>query len=236
EGDWVLKGATFRVEKGESVAMVGPTGAGKTTLISLLTRFYEPQRGTILVNGKEIREYSVPSLRQAIGVVLQDVFLFSGSVRDNITLGKSGMGEVAIEQSARMANAIGFIDKLPERYETDIRERGGLLSTGQKQLLAFARILAYDPRIIIMDEATSSVDSLTESLIKEAIARLLTGRTAIVIAHRLSTVRNADRILVLTKGVIREQGTHQELMDMGGVYRRLYEYQFQSESVTSTAT
>jgi len=224
--EWVLKNVSFRVGRGERVALVGHTGAGKTTVTSLLLRFYEPQRGEILVNGIDIRRYSLQSLRHLFAIVQQDIFLFTGNVADNISLGDPGISHDTIRTAAMRVQADRFISRLPGGYESEVRERGAGLSVGEKQLLSFARALAFDPPVLILDEATSSIDTETELLIQDAIQTLLRGRTSIVIAHRLSTIRSADTILVFHHGEIRERGTHEELMDHGGLYRKLYEIQY----------
>lgn len=221
----VIEDLSFRVDPSEMVAIVGATGAGKTSIISLLTRLYEPQEGKILLDGTGIGEYTQADLRRQTAVVLQDVFLFSGTVRENIALGNPAIADDAIEEAARRVQADGFIRRLPRGYDTELGERGAILSTGQRQLLAFARALAHDPPILILDEATSSVDSETEALIQEALDVLFAGRTSIVIAHRLSTIMNADWIIALHKGTIREMGTHGELMKRGGIYSKLYRLQ-----------
>jgi ATP-binding cassette subfamily B protein len=226
--DYVLKGVSFEVEPGHSVAVVGATGAGKSTLINLLCRFYEAQRGEVLVDGRDVKAWDARALRRRIGVVQQDVFMFSGTVERNIRLG----GEIDPERVRRAAedvNAARFIERLPDGYREDVRERGNLLSTGQRQLLAFARALAFDPDILVLDEATSSIDTETETLIQEAVGRLMKGRTSIVIAHRLSTIRNADRIVVLHHGEVREAGTHEELLAEKGIYYRLYQLQYRGQ-------
>ena len=226
EPEWVLKNVSFRVERGERVALVGHTGAGKTTVTSLLLRFYDVQRGEILINGVDIREYDLESLRRLFAIVQQDFFLFTGNVADNISLGDPGITPEMIRTAAVRVQADRFISRLPEGYEAQVRERGAGLSVGEKQLLSFARALAFNPPVLILDEATSSIDTETELLIQEAIQTLLEGRTSIVIAHRLSTIRSADTILVFHHGEIRERGTHDELMAIGGLYRRLYEIQY----------
>ncbi len=224
--DWVLKGVSFRARPGERVAMVGHTGAGKSTVISLLMRFYHPQRGQILFDGVPIPQLDLQELRSHISLVLQDVFLFSRSVEYNIRLGSEQITDTRVQAAAARVGAQRFIEQLPQRYQTPLGERGASLSLGERQLLSFARALAFDPVVLVLDEATSSVDSALEQRIEEAIAVLLRGRTALVIAHRLSTVQSADRILVLQHGEVREEGTHQQLLQHGGLYARLYELQF----------
>ena len=222
----VLKGISFRVRPGEKVALVGATGGGKTSIIAALCRFYDVERGAILVDGVDVREWNKQELRRHLGLVLQDVFLFSGDIADNITLGDRRIGEKQMLEAARRAHIGPFIEKLPNRYHAEVQERGSTLSQGQRQLLSFARALAFDPKILILDEATSSVDTQTEMLIQEALDELLKNRTALIIAHRLSTIRHADRILVIHKGEIWEQGTHDELRAQGGLYARLYDLQY----------
>ncbi|MBN1447701.1 MAG: ATP-binding cassette domain-containing protein, partial [Bacteroidetes bacterium] len=234
EGEWVLKDVSFEIPNGHSVAIVGATGSGKTTIINLLCRFYDIQKGRITVGGVDIRDIPAAALRKFIGIVLQDVFLFSGSIRNNITLGDGSIPMQRVEEVSRLVGVERFIERLPEKYDAEIRERGGSLSVGQKQLLAFARALAYDPQLLILDEATSSVDTETELLIQEAIARLLKGRTSVVIAHRLSTIQNADTILVMHKGQIRERGNHQELLAMRGIYYRLYQLQYKEQDISAS--
>jgi len=226
EWDWVLRDVSFRIGQGERVAVVGHTGAGKTTLASLLLRFYEPQRGQILVGGVPIERIPTRRLRDAIGLVLQDVFLFSRDIDYNIRLGRSDIDHERVRMAAHSVGADEFIDRLPRGLATPLGERGETLSVGQRQLLAFARALAFDPRVLILDEATSSVDSALEARIERAVETLMRGRTALVIAHRLSTVQSADRILVMHHGELREQGTHAELLAAGGLYARLFELQF----------
>jgi ABC-type multidrug transport system fused ATPase/permease subunit len=208
------------------VAIVGATGAGKTSIISLLDRFYEPREGSILLDGRDIREYAQADLRRQMAVVLQDVFLFSGTVRENIGLGNPAITDEAIEEAARRVQADGFIRRLPRGYDTEVGERGETLSVGQKQLLSFARALAHDPPILILDEATSSVDSETEALIQEALDVLFADRTSIVIAHRLSTIMGSDRIITVHKGKLSEAGTHRELISREGIYSKLYRLQY----------
>ena len=232
EPEWVLKNVSFRVERGERVALVGHTGAGKTTVTALLLRFYEIQRGEILINGVDIRRYKLSALRRLFAIVQQDFFLFTGTVGQNVSLGDPDIDEERIRSAAVRVQADRFISRLPEGYASQVRERGAGLSVGEKQLLSFARALAFDPPVLILDEATSSIDTETERLIQEAIQTLLSGRTSIVIAHRLSTIRSADTILVFHHGEIRERGTHDELMVTGGLYRRLYEIQYR-EAVTA---
>jgi ATP-binding cassette subfamily B protein len=226
--DWVLKDVSFRIAPGSKVAIVGHTGAGKTTLINLLMRFYEPQDGEILLDGVPIGELRVKELRDRIGLVLQDVFLFSRDVEYNIKLGSREIGDIRVRDAARRVGATRFIERLPGGYEQPLGERGSSLSVGERQLLSFARALAFDPAILILDEATSSVDSEVEAQIEEATNELMKDRTSLVIAHRLSTVQGADRILVFHHGELKEGGTHQELLDKGGLYARLHELQFAS--------
>lgn len=225
----VLKNVSFTVNKGETVAIVGATGAGKSSIINLLTRFYEFQEGSILIDGKDIRSIEQHSLRARIALVLQDVFLFSGTIGHNIALGNEEITPEAIENAATTVGAHTFIDRLPLRYNTPVQERGATLSVGQKQLISFARALATNPDILILDEATSSVDTETEQLIDHAVQTLLADRTSIVIAHRLSTIQRADKIIVLHHGELREQGTHQELLAYNGLYARLYRLQYKEQ-------
>ncbi|HEY6140238.1 MAG TPA: ABC transporter ATP-binding protein [Thermoanaerobaculia bacterium] len=231
EPEWVLKNVSFRVERGERVAIVGHTGAGKTTVTALLLRFYEPQRGEILINGVDIREYSLASLRALFAIVQQDFFLFTGTVEQNIALGDPDISAEAVRKAAERVQADRFISRLPEGYKAEVRERGAGFSVGEKQLLSFARALAFNPPVLILDEATSSIDTETERLIQEAIQTLMEGRTSIVIAHRLSTIRSADTILVFHHGEIRERGSHEELMRANGLYRKLYEIQYRETAV-----
>ena len=232
DGAPVLSEIDFAVEPGKSVALVGATGAGKTTIISLLMRFYDVGQGRVAVDGKDVREWDLEALRSSMALVLQDVHLFSGTIASNIRLGS----EIPIERVRAAAEAVAanrFIEKLPKGYETEVKERGATLSVGQKQLLSFARALAHDPRVLILDEATSSVDTETEQLIQKALAVLMKGRTAIVIAHRLSTVQNVDEILVMHKGRIKERGTHQELLARRGMYWKLYQLQYKDQEIAA---
>jgi len=226
---WVLKDVSFSIAPGERVAIVGYTGAGKTTLASLLCRFYDVQRGCICIDGIDLRDYVKEDLRRRIGMVLQDVFLFSGPIDRNIRLGDEDLSDERIRQCAEYVNAAPFIEKLPGAYAYDVGERGGNISTGQRQLLAFARTLAHDPDVLVLDEATSSVDTETEGLIQDAIGKLMKDRTSIVIAHRLSTVQHADRIIVLHHGEVRETGSHQELLAGRGLYYKLYQLQYKDQ-------
>ncbi|MFH1574303.1 MAG: ABC transporter ATP-binding protein [Acidobacteriota bacterium] len=228
-GEPVLQDVSFQVAPGERVALVGATGAGKSTLISLLSRFYDVRRGSILIDGVDVRGYELQGLRRSIGIVLQDVFLFSGSVAENIRLGNEDIDPEIVRRSAKTVHASTFIERLADQYNTQVGERGSSLSVGQRQLLAFARALAYDPRILILDEATSSIDTQTELLIRDALERLLQGRTSLIIAHRLSTIQSADRIIVLHRGRIREMGSHQELLKQRGIYWRLYQLQYKDQ-------
>lgn len=229
DNDYVLKNLTFSIEPGETVAIVGHTGAGKTSIINILTRFYDIQKGQILVDGTDIREIDKRNLRKYIAMVLQDVFLFSGSIKSNISLNDDSIPEEKLISAAESVGADRFIRQLPGGYDEPVKEKGATLSVGQKQLISFARALAYDPKILILDEATSSVDTETEHLIQRAIEKLLIGRTAIVIAHRLSTIQNADKILVMHKGELREMGTHQQLLQKKGIYYKLYQLQYKEQ-------
>jgi ATP-binding cassette subfamily B multidrug efflux pump len=226
EPEWVLKDISFHVKPGQTIAFVGATGAGKTSIINLLSRFYDIQKGNIRVDGQDLREYDLSQLRRQIGVVLQDVFLFAGSIRDNITLGNREISDTKIMEAAALVGAQRFIERLPGGLDYPVMERGATLSVGQRQLISFVRALVYEPRVIVLDEATSSVDSETEELIQEAIDKLMEGRTALVIAHRLSTIQKADRIIVLDRGEIKETGTHDELLRQNGYYAQLYRMQY----------
>jgi ATP-binding cassette subfamily B protein len=233
-GDPVLKGVSFRIAPGEKVAVVGATGSGKTTTIKLLNRSYDIQQGSIKVSGVDVREWDLHALRRHIGVVLQDVFLFSGDVRGNLILGDPSVSQERVEQAAKHANADQFIRQLPDGYLAQVRERGSNFSVGQRQLLSLARVLVFGPEILVMDEATSSVDTETEALIQDALDKVMRDRTCLLIAHRLSTIRNADRIIVLHHGEVREIGSHAELMDRQGIYYRLYQLQYEREELKVT--
>lgn len=226
DDDYVLRDISFSAEPGQMIALVGPTGAGKSSIINLLSRFYEIQQGEIFVDDKEIHEYQLDNLRKHIGVVLQDVFLFSDTIRNNITLNNTAISDNKIEEAARLVGAWEFINKLPGGLSYNVMERGGTLSVGQRQLISFVRTLVYDPRIIVLDEATSSVDSETEELIQQAVEKLMQSRTSLVIAHRLSTIQKADKILVLKKGRIVEHGTHSQLLQHDGLYADMHQIQY----------
>jgi ATP-binding cassette subfamily B protein len=231
--DWVLSDVSFRIEPGETIAVVGHTGAGKTTIASLLLRFYEVQRGVIRVGGIDIREFDLEDLRRNFGIVLQDPHLFTGTIADNIRLGTEGISDGQMADAAARVNLLDFVQTLPEGFAQPVRERGAGYSTGQKQLINFARALAHNPRFLILDEATSSVDTETELRIREALQHLVAGRTSIIIAHRLSTIQRADRIVVMHKGKLREIGTHQELLAMRGIYWKLYQLQYKDQESSS---
>ncbi|MBA3791131.1 MAG: ABC transporter ATP-binding protein, partial [Rubrobacter sp.] len=222
----VLHGVSFEVEPGQTVALVGPTGAGKTTIASLIPRFYDATEGGIRIDGRDVRAFARKDLRRNIGIVLQEPFLFSGTVAENIGYGLDDAGREEIEAAARAVDANGFIAELPDGYDTVLGEGGGSLSQGQRQLLSFARAVLTDPRILILDEATSNIDTRTEAIIQDALATLLKGRTSVVIAHRLSTIRGADVILAIRDGRIAERGTHAELLEKNGLYADLYRRQF----------
>jgi ATP-binding cassette subfamily B multidrug efflux pump len=224
--DWVLKDVSFKVEPGQSIALVGHTGSGKSTITNLLMRFYDVQRGRILLDGVDLRDWDLQSLRENFAVVLQEIFLFSGTIAGNIRLGRSDISEERVKWAAQEVHAEQFIEKLKGSYQAEVRERGAGLSVGQKQLISFARALAFDPALLILDEATSSIDTETEQLIQQAIERVMRNRTSIVVAHRLSTIQRADQIIVLHHGEIRERGTHQELLAQHGLYWRLYKLQY----------
>ncbi len=231
--DWILKDVSFKVAHGQSVALVGHTGSGKTTITNLLMRFYDVQRGRILLDGVDLREWDLQSLRQNFAVVLQDVFLFSGTVESNIRLGRQEISQDRVKWAAHEVHADRFIERLRDGFAAEVRERGAGLSVGQKQLISFARALAFDPALLILDEATSSIDTETEQLIQQAIERVMRDRTSIVVAHRLSTIQRADQIIVLHHGEIREQGTHQQLLAERGLYWMLYKLQYAEGQVTS---
>jgi len=230
EPEWVLKDVSFEVRPGQRIGVVGATGSGKTTIISLLLRLYDVQEGRITIDGTDVREMDLHELRRLFSLVLQDVHLFSGTIADNIRLGNASITDERVRQAAAAVHADTFIAKLPGAYAAPVAERGATLSVGQKQLLSFARALAFDPRVLILDEATSSVDTETEILIRDALGALMAGRTTIAIAHRLSTIQDMDRILVLHKGVVREAGTHQELLGLRGIYYKLFELQYKTKA------
>jgi ATP-binding cassette subfamily B multidrug efflux pump len=232
EMDWVLRDVSFTVEPNETAAIVGHTGAGKTTIISLLLRFYDVQQGAIKIDGVDVRLMDLTDLRRRFGVVLQDPFLFTGTIEENIRLGTAGIDQRRIERAAEDVNVADFIRSLPEGYESAVQERGSTLSTGQKQLISFARALAHDPKILILDEATSSVDTDTEMRVRDALTRLVEGRTSVVIAHRLSTIQRADKIIVMHKGRVREMGSHQQLLTNRGIYWKLYQLQYKDQEVS----
>lgn len=229
--DWVLKDVSFRVEVGESIALVGHTGSGKTTITNLIMRFYDVQKGKVLVDGVDVCDWDLHDLRSNFAVVLQDVFLFSGSIENNIRLGNEKIDRGRIEWAAREVRADEFIQKLDGGYKAEVRERGAGLSVGQKQLISFARALAFDPKILVLDEATSSIDTETEQLIQRAVTRVMTKRTSLVVAHRLSTIQKCDRIIVMHHGELRESGTHNELLAHRGLYWRLYQLQYSGEKL-----
>jgi ATP-binding cassette, subfamily B, multidrug efflux pump len=228
--DWVLKNVSFTVEAGESIALVGATGSGKTTVTNLLMRFYDVQKGKILLDGVDVRDWDLQSLRENFAVVLQDVFLFSGSIADNIRLGNKMIDDEKIVWAAREVHADEFVQKIPDAYQSEVKERGAGLSVGQKQLISFARALAFDPKILVLDEATSSIDTETEQLIQQAVDRVMQERTSLIVAHRLSTIQKCDRILVFHHGELREAGTHNQLLVERGLYWRLYQLQYANEN------
>src|SRR6266576_2360815 len=231
EPDWVLRDVSFAIEPGETVAIVGHTGAGKTTIISLLMRFYDVQKGAIKIDGVDIKDMDLADLRRRFGVVLQDPFLFTGTVEGNILLGTEFITDEDVQQAAVDVNLADFIRTLPQGFKEEVRERGSTLSTGQKQLISFARALAHNPKILILDEATSSVDTETEFKVRDALSRMVEGRTSVVIAHRLSTVQRADKIIVMHKGLVREEGTHQQLLAQRGIYYKLYQLQYKDQEI-----
>src|SRR5882757_8739310 len=232
-GDWVLRDVTFAIEPGQTVAIVGHTGAGKTTLISLLLRFYDVQKGAVRIDGVDVREMDLANLRSRFGVVLQDPFLFSGTIGGNIRLGTKRIQDADIEKAAEDVNLADFIRALPKGFDAEVRERGSTLSTGQKQLISFARALAHEPKILILDEATSSVDTETEFRVRDALSRMIgaEGRTSIIVAHRLSTIQRSDKIIVMHKGRVREMGSHQQLLSQRGIYWKLYQLQYKDQEV-----
>jgi ATP-binding cassette subfamily B protein len=234
--DWILRDVTFAIEPGETVAVVGHTGAGKTTMISLLLRFYDVQKGAIRIDGVDVKDMDLVDLRSRFGVVLQDPFLFSGTIGGNIRLGTERIHSEHIQQAAEDVNLSDFIATLPKGFDEEVRERGSTLSTGQKQLISFARALAHEPKILILDEATSSVDTETEFKVRAALARMVEGRTSLIIAHRLSTIQRADKIIVMHKGQLREMGTHQELLAQRGIYYKLYQLQYKDQEIPLAST
>jgi len=233
--EWVLRDVSFTIQSGETAAIVGHTGAGKTTLSNLMTRFYDVQRGAVLIEGVDVRDWDLGALRRRFAVVLQDPVLFTGTVTSNIRLGTERITQQEIENAADQVNVGEYIRSLPAGFQEPVREGGSTLSTGQKQLINFARALAHNPRILILDEATSSVDTETELRVRSALNRLVTGRTSVVVAHRLSTIQSANRILVMHKGQLREIGTHQELLAQHGLYWKLYRLQYQDQEIPETA-
>ena len=235
EYDWVLRDVTFTIDPGETIAIVGHTGAGKTTIISLLLRFYDVQRGAIRIDGVDIKEMPIAELRKRFGVVLQDPFLFTGTIEGNIRLGTDWISDEQVRQAAEDVNLSDFIHALPKTYKEEVRERGATLSTGQKQLISFARALAHSPKILILDEATSSVDTETEFKVRDALGKMVEGRTSIIIAHRLSTVQRADKIIVMHKAQLREIGTHQQLLAQHGIYYKLYQLQYKDQEIAAHA-
>jgi ATP-binding cassette subfamily B multidrug efflux pump len=229
--DWVLKNVSFKVESGQTIALVGATGAGKSSVINLLSRFYEYNKGCISIDNIDIRDYELNSLQKNIGVVLQDVFLFSDTILNNITLNNPSISREKVVESAKIIGAHDFIMKLPADYDYNVMERGSMLSVGQRQLIAFLRAYVYEPKLLVLDEATSSIDTESEKLIRNAIEKLTEGRTSVIIAHRLATIQKADKIIVMEKGEVIEQGNHQELLKFNGHYKRLFELQFKEEIV-----
>ena len=235
EPDWVLRDVSFAIEPGETAAIVGHTGAGKTTIISLLLRFYDVLQGAVRIDGVDIREMDLDDLRRRYGVVLQDPFLFTGTVAQNIRLGSEQVTRERVERAAEEVNIADFIRTLPEGFDEKMQERGSTLSTGQKQLVSFARALAHDPKILVLDEATSSVDTETEFRVRDALSRMVEGRTSVIVAHRLSTIQRADKILVMHKGKLREMGSHQELLAQRGIYYKLYQLQYKDQEIPAGA-
>jgi ATP-binding cassette subfamily B protein len=233
--DWVLRDVSFRIAAGETVAVVGHTGAGKTTLTNLLLRFYDVQKGAIRIGGIDVREFDLADLRKRFGVVLQDPYLFTGTIETNIRLGTAGITPNGVTLAAEQVNLLDFVETLPDRFDTAVKERGNGFSTGQKQLISFARALAHNPTILILDEATSSVDTETEFKVREALEKLVTNRTSLVIAHRLSTIQRADQIVVMHKTQLREMGTHQELLAVKGIYWKLYQLQYKEQEADDQA-
>jgi ATP-binding cassette subfamily B protein len=231
EPDWVLRDVNFAIEPGETVAIVGHTGAGKTTIISLLMRFYDVQKGAVRIDGIDVKEMDLDDLRRRFGVVLQDPFLFTGTVEGNIRLGTKWIEDEDVEKAAEDVNLADFIRSLPRGFKEEVHERGSTLSTGQKQLISFARALAHNPKILILDEATSSVDTETEFRVRDALDRMVEGRTSVIIAHRLSTVQRANKIIVMHKGQVREMGTHQQLLAQHGIYYKLYQLQYKDQEI-----
>ena len=231
EPDWILRDVSFTIEPGETVAIVGHTGAGKTTIISLLMRFYDVQKGAIKIDGVDIKQMDLSALRRRFGVVLQDPFLFTGTIESNIRLGTEWIGKADVEKAAEEVNLADFIRSLPNGFKAEVRERGSTLSTGQKQLISFARALAHAPKILVLDEATSSVDTETEFRVRDALQRMVEGRTSVIIAHRLSTIQRADNIIVMHKGQLREIGSHQELLAKRGIYYKLYQLQYKDQEI-----
>ncbi|RJP56612.1 MAG: ABC transporter ATP-binding protein [Ignavibacteriales bacterium] len=233
--EYVLRDISLKINPGETIALVGHTGAGKTSIINILTRFYDIQKGEILIDGVNISEIDKRDLRKFISIVLQDVYLFSGTIKSNISLGSPNVTDEQVIAAAKFVGADKFIEKLPNKYDEEVKEKGATLSVGQKQLISFARALAYNPQVLILDEATSSIDTESEILIQQAIEKLLVGRTSIVVAHRLSTIQNADKIIVMHKGEIREIGTHQDLLAKQGIYYKLYQLQYKDQEVVKTS-
>ena len=229
----MLRDVSFAIEPGETVAIVGHTGAGKTTLISLLLRFYDVQKGAVRIDGVDVKDMDLVDLRSRFGVVLQDPFLFSGTIGGNIRLGTKRIRDEDVEQAAEDVNLADFIRALPNGFDEEVRERGSTLSTGQKQLISFARALAHEPKILILDEATSSVDTETEFRVRDALSRMVEGRTSLIIAHRLSTVQRADKIIVMHKSQVREMGTHQQLLAQRGIYFKLYQLQYKDQEIAA---